>query len=139
MDLQPNNTPAPNAVIFSANPANGLPFPGTAGAAQQDALSHQTRIPSIDSNGFDPAMDTSGDLDWENWDQLVRQFGMDVDSGEGVESSSWEFMGGGGGGQGLVGNTGAGIGGVSGGGIGAAPAGQQSYRMGPGTGGGDWF
>jgi hypothetical protein len=139
MDLQPNNTPAPSAVIFSANPANGLPFPGTAGAAQQDALSHQTRIPSIDSNGFDPAMDTSGDLDWENWDQLVRQFGMDVDSGEGVESSSWEFMGGGGGGQGLVGNTGAGIGGVSGGGIGAAPAGQQSYRMGPGTGGGDWF
>ena len=84
-------------------------------------------------------MDTSGDLDWENWDQLVRQFGMDVDSGEGVGSSSWEFMGGGGGGQGLVGNTGAGIGGVSGGGIGAAPAGQQSYRMGPGTGGGDWF
>jgi hypothetical protein len=25
-------------------------------------------------------MDTSGDLNWENWDQLVRQFGAEVES-----------------------------------------------------------
>ena len=93
-------------------------------------------------------MDTSGDLDWENWDQLVRQFGMDVDSGEGAEGSSWEFMGGGGGGQVLGSAGGVGVGGIGGGvGGGAVPGassgsvagGQQSYRMGPGMGGGDWF
>jgi hypothetical protein len=136
MDIQPtqgttNN--APGALVFSANPANGLPFSGaTSATAQPDALSQQ-RIPSIDSN-FDPAMDTSGDLDWENWDQLVRQFGMDVDSGEGVDSSNWEFLGDGGG-QAL------GSGAAPGGGDAAATpaAGQQSYRMGPGMGGGDWF
>jgi hypothetical protein len=123
-----SSTPAP--LVFSANPANGLPFPGT--GAQSDQLP-QPRIPSIDSN-FDPAMDTSGDLDWENWDQLVRQFGMDVDSGEGVDSSNWEFLSGGVG-QGL----GSGV--APGGGGAAAPAasGQQSYRMGPGMRGGDWF
>jgi hypothetical protein len=81
-------------------------------------------------------MDTSGDLDWENWDQLVRQFGMDVDSGEGVDSSNWEFLGGGGG-QGLGSSAAPGGGGAA---AAAAPAAsQQSYRMGPGMGGGDWF
>ncbi|KAI7678619.1 hypothetical protein KC322_g11899 [Hortaea werneckii] len=39
------------------------------------------RLDSIDSNfELDPSiMDTSGQMNWENWDQLVRQFGMDVD------------------------------------------------------------
>jgi hypothetical protein len=77
------------------------------------------RVSSIDSN-FDPAMDTSADLDWESWDQLVRQFGMDVDGGdkmEGLDSNNWDFMGNG---QNLA-------------------AGQQNYRMGPGVNGGDWF
>lgn len=151
MDL-PTNTSSSNnnnnPVVFSANPINGS-FPNNKApslAAAPDPLSHP-RIPSIDSN-FDPAMDTSGDLDWENWDQLVRQFGMDVDSGEGAEGSSWEFMGGGGGGQVLGSAGGVGVGGIGGGvGGGAVPGassgsvagGQQSYRMGPGMGGGDWF
>ncbi|KAK4504211.1 hypothetical protein PRZ48_005127 [Zasmidium cellare] len=57
-----------------------------------DLLNHQNpnmgndqsmRINSIDSldNDVNNIMDTSGDLNWESWDQLVRQFGMDVDSG----------------------------------------------------------
>jgi hypothetical protein len=77
------------------------------------------RVPSIDSN-FDPAMDTSADLDWESWDQLVRQFGMDVDGGERVEGqdpANWDFLG-----NGQTPGTG-----------------QQSYRMGPSMSGGDWF
>jgi len=41
------------------------------------------RLDSVDSTGFDfgaaEIMDTPGDLNWENWDQLVRQFGMAVD------------------------------------------------------------
>jgi len=139
IDLPPNitsgTTPTPNSndnnnnsnpIIFSANPTNGIPFPNTAAStAAPDPLSHQMRLPSTDSN-FDPAMDTSGDLDWENWDQLVRQFGMDVDSGEGVEGSNWEFMGDGGGG-------------IGGGGGVQVLGQQQSHRMGPGMGGGDWF
>lgn len=39
------------------------------------------RMSSMDSNAeLDPGiMDTTGEVNWENWDQLVRQFGMDVD------------------------------------------------------------
>ncbi|KAK5165795.1 uncharacterized protein LTR77_008718 [Saxophila tyrrhenica] len=50
------------------------------------------RANSLDSNGeLDMSiMDTSGDINWENWDQLVKQFGMDVDSvpGAGV-ATDW--------------------------------------------------
>jgi hypothetical protein len=74
----------------------------------------------MDSN-FDPVMDTSADLDWESWDQLVRQFGMDVDGGETIEgqeeSTNWDFL-----------DSGH-----------ATGTGQQNYRMGPGMSGGDWF
>ncbi|KAF2211648.1 hypothetical protein CERZMDRAFT_112381 [Cercospora zeae-maydis SCOH1-5] len=47
------------------------------------------RMNSIDSTGNDfSIMDTSGNMDWENWDQLIRQVGMDVDSGvSGIEES----------------------------------------------------
>jgi hypothetical protein len=59
---------------------------------------------SIDSNSFDmgdldmSVMDTSGDLNWENWDQLVKQFGMEVDQvpGTGVAADwaggNWDMM-----------------------------------------------
>ena len=63
------------------------------------------RMNSFDSNGgletgdLDMSvMDTSGDLDWENWDQLVRQFGVDVDSvpGAGVAADwaggNWDIL-----------------------------------------------
>ncbi|KAK5134016.1 hypothetical protein LTR08_007021 [Meristemomyces frigidus] len=70
---------------------------------------------------LDPnAMDTTGELNWENWDQLVRQFGMDVDQtfdirpGSGNPDvwagSNWD-----------MGSSG------------------QNMRMGTGMGGGDWF
>ena len=62
------------------------------------------RMDSIDSNGFDSGdldmsvMDTSGDLNWENWDQLVKQFGMEVDQvpGTGVPTDwaggNWDML-----------------------------------------------
>lgn len=104
----------PGPVVFSANTTNST-FPSNSGPAP----SNQVRVSSMDSN-FDPAMDTSADLDWESWDQLVRQFGMDVDGDEKIEgqdSTNWDFMG-----------------------TGSTPAtGQQNYRMGPGMSGGDWF
>ncbi|CAK3762626.1 transcriptional regulatory [Lecanosticta acicola] len=78
------------------------------------------RMNSMDSldNDLGSVMDTSGDLNWENWDQLVRQFGMDVDSGVGMSTgptTNWN-------GANLeVGTSG------------------QNLRMGMGMGGGDWF
>lgn len=66
-------------------------------------------------------MDTSGDLNWENWDQLVRQFGQDADSAA----------------RNASGNTA--------GQYWAGPqwgtTGEANSRMGtdPGMGGGDWF
>jgi hypothetical protein len=104
----------PDPVVFSAN-TSSTAFPSNSAPAP----SSQMRVPSIDSN-FDPAMDTSADLDWESWDQLVRQFGMDVDGGERVEGqdpANWDFLG-----NGQTPGTG-----------------QQSYRMGPSMSGGDWF
>jgi hypothetical protein len=46
-------------------------------------------------------MDTTGDVDWANWEQLVRQYGMDIDSGAaagalgsaGTSDSGPELMG----------------------------------------------
>jgi hypothetical protein len=119
IDLQNGNTSkpgtSPNPVVFSANSSNGA-FPNNLAAA----LPAQARVPSMDSN-FDPVMDTSADLDWESWDQLVRQFGMDVDGGETIEgqeeSTNWDFL-----------DSGH-----------ATGTGQQNYRMGPGMSGGDWF
>ncbi|KAH9828067.1 Fungal specific transcription factor domain [Teratosphaeria destructans] len=57
--------------------------PNTAG--NRNASNDHFRIHSLDSNtgfnGIDPnMMDTSENLDWENWDQLVQQFGMDLDT-----------------------------------------------------------
>jgi hypothetical protein len=118
VDLQKGNgsklSSCPEPVVFSANTSN-VAFANNSAPAP----SSQMRVPSIDSN-FDPAMDTSADLDWDSWDQLVRQFGMDVDGGERVEGqdpANWDFLG-----NGQTPGTG-----------------QQSYRMGPSMSGGDWF
>ncbi|KAM3425652.1 hypothetical protein BST61_g7597 [Cercospora zeina] len=50
---------------------------------------------SVDSTGIDVSlMDTSGNMDWENWDQLIRQVGMDVDSGvSGLDGSGIDWNG----------------------------------------------
>lgn len=112
-----NGTPGNGNVVFSANQNNN--FPNHAAGP-----SNSTRVSSIDSN-FDPSMDTTGDLDWENWDQLVRQFGMDVDlpkCEQGLDGNNWDSFGGLPPGNGQTPATG-----------------QQNYRMGSGVGGGDWF
>ena len=86
------------------------------------ATTAPNRMDSVDSTNFEMSdldmsvMDTSGDLNWENWDQLVKQFGMDVDGapGGGVATDwaggNWDML-----------NNGA------------------NLRMGMGMGGGDWF
>ena len=80
-------------------------------------IAHPARMDSTSTDTFDNSiMDTSGDLNWENWDQLVRQFGMDVDSAPG---------------DGMAANW-------------AGPNWDSStlgpnMRMGMGMGGGDWF
>lgn len=46
------------------------------GNAQLDDMMLQTSPLDIHENDLS-IMDTSGDLNWENWDQLVRQFGQE--------------------------------------------------------------
>ena len=59
-----------------------------------------TRIKSFDSAGYDmrdldmSVMETSGDIDWESWDQLVKQFGMDIDPAPGAGAAA-DWAGGG--------------------------------------------
>ncbi|KAI7592684.1 hypothetical protein KC343_g17859, partial [Hortaea werneckii] len=64
-----------NNIAFGTSPSASMNFPPTS------ASGSMPRLDSIDSNfELDPSiMDTSGQMNWENWDQLVRQFGMDVD------------------------------------------------------------
>jgi hypothetical protein len=107
-------------IDFSNMPNTGFNLPtSNSGAA---APNNPNRMNSLDSNGLEmgdldmSVMDTSGDLNWENWDQLVKQFGMDVDGppGAGVAADwaggNWDMMTNGG-----------------------------NLRMGMGMGGGDWF
>lgn len=101
-------------------PNNNIPINlDPASAAQLNGLA---RMDSIDSTfDLDPnVMDTSGELNWENWDQLVRQFGMDVDQ-------TFDIRAGAGNADGWAAPT-----------WDVAPAGQN-LRMGMGMGGGDWF
>ena len=68
---------------------------------------------SFDMGDMD--MDTSGEMNWQNWDQLVKQFGMDVDQGPGAGAATdWA-----GGNWDMINGT--------------------NLRMGMGMGGGDWF
>lgn len=91
----------------------------------QNGTSHedQLRMDSIDSldDSLDNIMDTSGDMNWENWDHLVRQFGMDVDSGTTGASMNWNAP--------LPENGNGNYGGPSG----------ANLRTGFGMSGGDWF
>ncbi|KAK3074291.1 hypothetical protein LTR53_003402 [Teratosphaeriaceae sp. CCFEE 6253] len=112
--VNPTSIPNSSTMDFSGMPASdpGLPM----------------RMDSLDSSGFnfDPGiMDTTGDVNWQNWDELVRQFGMDVDTTfdrrpgdmgvDGAPGEAWNA------------NVPAGN-----------PA-QANLRMGMGMGGGDWF
>ncbi|RMZ15835.1 hypothetical protein D0860_01367 [Hortaea werneckii] len=64
-----------NNIAFGTSPSASMNFPPAS------ASGSMPRLDSIDSNfELDPSiMDTPGQMNWENWDQLVRQFGMDVD------------------------------------------------------------
>nr|OQO13184.1 hypothetical protein B0A51_17700 [Rachicladosporium sp. CCFEE 5018] len=64
IDLTPPGPPAQSFPTTYTQPSSGP----------------NTLLPPYDPT-FDPLMDTSGDLNWESWDQLVSQWGMDVDSG----------------------------------------------------------
>jgi hypothetical protein len=81
-----------NSVDFASEPGttamdlSGIVAPSTSASAGPN-YEPMMRMDSIDSQGYpdlnDPngLMDTStGDVNWENWDELVRQFGMDVDT-----------------------------------------------------------
>ncbi len=101
--------PNPQYGNFIINPkANPLsaenPMNFTNSQFYSNAANGPNRMDSIDSNGLDlgdldmSVMDTSGDINWENWDQLVKQFGMDVDSvpGTGVATDwaggNWDIL-----------------------------------------------
>ena len=113
-----NNNPNFNFNDFATSPqALGNTLSGN---NQSDDLLRMDTL--VSSDGFNPnfssVMDTSADLYWESWDQLVRQFGMDVDSGAGMEdgtATNW---------NGPPGNI---------------QGGASSMRMGLGMNGGDWF
>lgn len=87
------------------------------------ASNNPARMDSIDSSSLElgdldmSVMDTSGDLNWENWDQLVKQFGMDVDGPPGAGGVATDWAGGN---WDLMANG-------------------ANSRMGMGMGGGDWF
>lgn len=85
------------------------------------------RMNSLDSNNFDleaaGLMDTSGDLNWESWDQLVRQYGMELDQNpDGGVPANWAGP--------MTWNLGA---------NGAGPNMRMGPGMGMGSGSGDWF
>ncbi|KAI5359686.1 hypothetical protein Slin15195_G073160 [Septoria linicola] len=84
------------------------------------AANNATRMDSLDSLDNDLSiMDTSGNMDWENWDQLVRQFGMDVDSG--------------------AGNVGGGVMDGNGMNFNATAPGDANLKSGFGMSGGEWY
>lgn len=115
-----------SAASAAADPT-GLPA-GGGGDTTRPAMEN-LRVNSMDSldNDFS-IMDNAGGVNWANWDQLVRQYGMDLDSG----------IGDGPGGQ---------VGGLAGAGNGMNWNGPNwemgtngaNLRMGMGMGGGDWF
>ena len=122
---------SPRAQKSQVNFGGQQPFPqmqpvdfGTTDLLPQQ---NHNRMTSLESN-FDPLLDgmemenTTGDLNWENWDQLVRQWGMDVDAGP-AGAAGWEM----GGGSWDVNGNGNGFG-AGGGGIGGGPG--QSASMG---------
>lgn len=111
--------PVSNAANAYSTAANGVPAPGF---SHYRATTGNTDNAVPVTMNVDMDMDLSndlGDLDWQNWDQLVRQFGMDIDStasGTGMADDwggpNWNYMGNGG------------------------PNGGGGTRMGMG---GDWF
>ncbi|KAK0307402.1 hypothetical protein LTR82_015909 [Friedmanniomyces endolithicus] len=59
--------------------SSAMDLSGTAGPD----LRLPDQMGAMDTTGFDfdpGIMDTTGEVNWQNWDELVRQFGMDVDT-----------------------------------------------------------
>lgn len=113
----------PNRSFTTANTSTGFTPRPTAASRPFDFYAPATADPTLPLSmnvdmDLDPANDL-GELDWQGWDQLVRQFGMDVDPGVPGAGAPADWAGGN---WGLVGE--GGTGGAGGG------------RMGMG---GDWF
>jgi hypothetical protein len=90
---QPGSSMAPsmNAAFASTNfypiPSNpalsGIPNsnPASYAGTQLTEMNYAPAAALADVNADMDLMDTSGDVDWANWEQLVRQYGMDIGSG----------------------------------------------------------
>ena len=112
----PNASSIPSSHVANSSPHTAHPMHMNT----FDSPNNNTDINNWDGREMDMSvMDTSGDLNWQSWDQLVKQYGMDVDGG----SAS--------GGQ---------IGWASGSSWDVTPGGaNMRMSMGMGMGGGDWF
>ncbi|KXT05690.1 hypothetical protein AC578_5631 [Pseudocercospora eumusae] len=123
MQFAPSFLGQPSNLDFSSMPldaTNGQIAQPTGSGDISDVPLRMDSMDSLDPS-LDNIMDTSGDLNWENWDQLVRQFGMDFDSGTNGAAMNWNAPN--------WENSNGNYGGSSG----------ANLRMGMGMGGGDWF
>ncbi|KAK4628633.1 Bikaverin cluster transcription factor bik5 [Fulvia fulva] len=134
--MPPNNQPivAPRAQLRQNAPHFGNNFLGVTGSIDFNDFPNGNNVMAVNApdpnqnnhmraNSLDTLeddlniMDTSGDLNWENWDQLVRQFGMDIESNPAPTGNAMTWN---------APNFEMGTNG-------------QNLRMGMGMGGGDWF
>jgi hypothetical protein len=92
-----SNTMGGTVNVDYSNFNNNL-LPQNNGPMRMDSLDSNMDLGDLDMS----VMDTAGDLNWENWDQLVKQFGMDVDliPGAGAPTdwagSHWDLLSNGG-------------------------------------------
>ncbi|KAK5109138.1 hypothetical protein LTR62_007500 [Meristemomyces frigidus] len=77
----PNNNNNNNNNIAQMPIKTAMDFSGTSAS---DLTTKSMRIDPFEPLGFDGMdqnmLDASGEVNWESWDELVRQFGMDVDT-----------------------------------------------------------
>ena len=119
---------APHTSDFNNPPSTSMDL---SGMPAHDPRAPHMRMDSVDSTSgfdFDPGIIDTSDVNWQNWDELVRQFGMDVDTTFDRRPGDMDLDAG-----------------CTNGGWNMAPPGggnnpvQANLRMGMGMGGGDWF
>jgi hypothetical protein len=98
----PSN-PAPSLVMPNQIPSFLQPQLGQMPGSYNTNAGSAAAVPEPGTPEFD-FMDTSGDVDWANWEQLVRQYGMDIGAGNADVAGG----AGGGGGSGAIGGAGGG-------------------------------
>ncbi|KAK4554186.1 hypothetical protein LTR86_008713 [Recurvomyces mirabilis] len=142
-----------NFPLQNCNNLNQLPMTNAMDLTNPSAQINILRMDSVDSNnpnatnGYDPTLDASmldasGEVNWENWDEMVRQFGMDIDTtfdrrpgdlegaGLGDGAAQWNMA------PGVGVNGGMGM---NGGGQINPVQGNLRMATGMGMGGGGWF